>query len=244
MAENKKSKSVWRFIIFLFILGLAVIGIIALFNLNDAFVPSEKNSTIIIQNQTTINQNTTVIEPDDTNFFDFMIIAILSLVIGSILYLIINNIIKAKKTFTTSNKQKCIMEAVKSLRLQGYEIGVEQPKQSYRSYGTDNEKNPSWFFNFVSDASWFKHPINEIPIHILISCEIDAVTYDTFNESQGRDLKDIKNELWERRFGKSSVPAYPGKTEKVPSFADLFNNENKPNLNFSVGSDDIGGEED
>ena len=71
----------------------------------------------------------------------------------------------------------------------------------------------------------------------MVSCRIDAKTFEVSHESHGKDLKNIEEDLNNQRFGKESVPDYPGKTEKPPTFGELFEDK-EPTISFAMGKEE------
>lgn len=221
MAE-KKHKGIGKVIAVLFLIFIFVAIALFMYRGSKSFfgLNQTTNQTVIIQNQTNIEQ--TIIEPGKSNVWD----AVRSLIIWGIIGAIVISgfyfgyrLLSKRQAISEKNKEKCIRKAKKVLIADGYPISMEsEPKYSYRIFGIDEEKFPGWGFGFVKEGVDFTKPY--ISGHALITCIVDAKTLDVFNENQGRNWDDFIKELKEQRFGRHGVPNWPGKTEKEPSIFD------------------------
>jgi hypothetical protein len=226
-----KSTGIKRYVGILFIIIITLLLIIFGFWLGTGKFSETKINQTVVQNI----EEKTIVEADDTNIWDTLIIigglSIFALVIIISLKMYFN-FKSSKNVLTRKNKELCAKKAYEELKKEGFDVGFEKPKWSYKYYGVDEEGNPAWVFIFVTSLTDPTKDLNTIDCFNMISCFIDAKTFEVWNEAQGKDPNQIKLELNEQRFGKVAVPNFPGKTEHKPSIADLFNTD-KTNINLN-----------
>lgn len=240
MAKTKKSglKTFIQAVVIMVILGLIIIFAWNIFlkdNINNYFKnnETEHNDTIIIEET---NNYTTINNPGKLGLWDFLLIGLI-VILGFVFLRYFTKklfeLLNKKKLATNKHKQLCITTSREELKKKGYKPAELDPKFDFPYYGGDSENNPVWAFGFIEESADFESPF--ITPYELITCCINTKTLEIFNPQQGRSWKDFLKELRNQRFGINIPPNFPGKTEKEPSFEDLFNTENS-SLNIGLGS--------
>ena len=189
--------------------------LILVYNVSKGKFVDEGNQTIIQNiNKTEI----TNIQPGQRNIYDLLTVVLIwvTVIIGlSVLTFLFLKYKPIGKLNVENTKEKCIIAALNNLKNLGYSIQLQKPKQSYRYYGGDDEKNPAWAFSFCLGN--FNYVSDYLDSSQLICCCVDAKTLEVFNEQVGINFEDYKLELHDQRFGKLGVPNWPVKTETEPS---------------------------
>jgi len=226
MAEQKR-RPLRKFIFILILILVIFIVILIVFNLAKPYIglgvnQTNQSSVIIQQNITNIITN--IDQTGQTTFWDTASIAIVSLIVGAVIIagiVFAYKIMSRYKLRSDKKKKECEQKAIEHLRSKNYDVS-SGAKQSYPYYGVDSDQNPVWAFVFFTNIVNPQSNVNTVSKYDLVSCYVDAKTLEVWGESHGKDLNDIKKDLNEQRFGKQGVPNYPGKTEKQPTYADLF----------------------
>jgi len=239
MAQKRGGRLV-KFVLFLFLLVLILVVLVFAFNFSKGLGVGAGvggNASVnhtVVQNIT--NVHITNVEAGENNFWDASVwLGTFAFALAFLAFLawLFYSYLMRRRPFTSKNKEACIKRALAELRRMGYEVDFESPKQSYRFFGVDEERNPGWVFVFVRSGVSPALPVESVPLHGLVSCCVDAKTLEVFNEGHGRDLECLKKELHDQRFGRLGVPNWAGKTEKEPTLADLFQS-NSPSLNVAI----------
>ena len=245
METPKQKKSPLKFFLGLLLLILFVLVIVFLFlksqDIGEIITTYSNNTnTSLITVQQNIDQ-TTIDQTGQSNIWDFGMVAFVGMLgvglIAWVSYLLFKFIGK-RKLIGNKRKKECEAKAFEELRQKSYDIS-NGAKQSFRYYGTDSDTNPAWAFVFFKTNVNPIADINTVSKFDLVSCRVDAKTLEVFNETHGKDLKDIEQDLNKQRFGKESVPNFAGKTEKAPSFDELFESK-KPTVSFSMADEEEG----
>ncbi len=226
--------------ILLLILIFVVIAIVG-FNFAKPFISSglnETNSTLINVQQN--QQITNIDQRGQTNFWDGFIIFVVVAFSFGILFFVFKWLFKflsGKKLLSNKRKDECELKGADNFLEKGFPLGLKKAKASYKYYGVDSESNLTWVFIFFRNTVPNDSDVHLVDKKDLFSCFVDGKTLEVWDESSGKDMKDIKKELNAQRFGKESVPNYPGKTEKQPSIGDLFDTT-KPSVTFSPDNEE------
>ncbi len=235
---GKKSRPLRKFVLGLILFIAFAIVILIVYNLAKPYIgfvgnqTGNESSSFITVQQT--QQVTNIDKSGQTNFFYFASIVIVSVIsLGLIWYAfhLFFKFLSKYKLRSSKRREECERKVSEHLWSKNYDV-AEQAKQSYPYFGVDSDQNPVWVFVFYKSNVNPQADVNTVSKYDLVSCYVDAKTLECWGESHGKDLSDIKKELNEQRFGKQGVPNYAGKTEKQPTYADLFEGS-KPSVTFT-----------
>jgi hypothetical protein len=231
MSEHQSGGIMKKILVYFFIILLiCAVGFFGWYSVGSYFKQKyTTNSTIECTNCTNIN--TTIIEPKEKslsfNLFRWLTVAVICILLGWIIWLWM----KYRAVNSKHTKEECIKAAREELRKQG-KFTSDEPYFSVRYFGVYDEKNPGWAFIFFKEkVDKTKHFIHKV---MLISCCVDAMNLEVFNEGYNRDERDLSKFLTDQGFGLGWPLNWPGKPERRATFLDVLSSpKSEVNLNLT-----------